>query len=353
MVSAFSLRYLHREPGFNRYFLLFAVFVLGITLVALAGSVEVLFAGWELLGLSSALLVGFFHERRAPVVSALRVFAVYRVSDAAMLAAAVLVHHWAGSGASRSSSRRTRAARPRSTPDGPRSSRCSSSRPWPARARSCPSPGGCPAPWRARRPRAPSTTARSPSTPGASLLLRAAPLFEHSITARILAGLAGVTTAIYATMTARVQVDVKSSLAYAALTQVGIIVTEIALGLYTLAFVHLVGHACFRLLQFLSAPNVLHDLHELENAVLAEDDHAAHEDGRRRAGSRGRALYLLLLERGFVDELLDRVAVRPFRRVAGLLDRADRLTCALLDRRAPAAAPRPAEPDRADPRSSP
>src|SRR5690606_23023257 len=63
IVAGFSHRYLHREPGYNRYFVLFAMFVTGITLVILAGSIEVLFAGWELLGLSSALLVGFFHER--------------------------------------------------------------------------------------------------------------------------------------------------------------------------------------------------------------------------------------------------------------------------------------------------
>src|SRR6185312_16672251 len=98
VVAAFSLRYMHREPGFQRYFVQFAMFTLGITLVALAGSVEVLFAGWELLGLSSVLLVGFFHERPAPLGNAMRVFAVYRVSDAAMLSAAVLLHHWAGSG---------------------------------------------------------------------------------------------------------------------------------------------------------------------------------------------------------------------------------------------------------------
>jgi NAD(P)H-quinone oxidoreductase subunit 5 len=87
VVSAFSNRYLHREPGYNRYFVLFAMFVTGMLLVALAGNVEVLFAGWELVGLSSALLVAFFHERPAPAANALRVFSVYRISDAAMLSA--------------------------------------------------------------------------------------------------------------------------------------------------------------------------------------------------------------------------------------------------------------------------
>src|ERR1043165_8154107 len=78
IVSAFSNRYLHRESGYNRYFILLAMFVTGLLLVALAGNVEVLFIRWEFVGLSSALLVGFFHQRPAPVSNALRVFSVYR-----------------------------------------------------------------------------------------------------------------------------------------------------------------------------------------------------------------------------------------------------------------------------------
>jgi NAD(P)H-quinone oxidoreductase subunit 5 len=64
VVSAFSNRYLHREPGYNRYFVLLAIFVTGMLLVALAGNVAVLFIGWEFVGLSSAMLVAFFQERR-------------------------------------------------------------------------------------------------------------------------------------------------------------------------------------------------------------------------------------------------------------------------------------------------
>src|SRR5262249_34936902 len=97
VVSAFSNRYLHREPGYNRYFVLLALFVLGMLLVAVAGNVAVLFIGWEFIGLSSALLVAFFHERPAPLSNAIRVFAVYRVSAAAMLSAAVLLRPLAGS----------------------------------------------------------------------------------------------------------------------------------------------------------------------------------------------------------------------------------------------------------------
>src|SRR5262249_6045676 len=59
---------------------------------------ESLFAGWELVGLSSALLVAFFQERPAPVRNGLRVWAVYRVSDAALLLAAIALHHLSGEG---------------------------------------------------------------------------------------------------------------------------------------------------------------------------------------------------------------------------------------------------------------
>jgi NAD(P)H-quinone oxidoreductase subunit 5 len=162
---------------------------------------------------------------------------------------------------------------------------------------------------------------------GCFLLLRAAPLLEQAPAARLLAGGLGAATALFAGITTRVQSDVKSSLAYASLTQVGIIVIEIAIGWYTLAFVHLTGHACFRLLQFLSAPNVLHDLHGLENAIGGQ----ASPDGEHlrfvRSDRARRQLFLIALERGFLDSMIDRFVVEPFMRLADLLTRLDQRLC--------------------------
>jgi NAD(P)H-quinone oxidoreductase subunit 5 len=173
---------------------------------------------------------------------------------------------------------------------------------------------------------------------GCFLLLRAAPLLEQVPAARVFAFGLGAATALFAGTTARVQSDVKSSLAYASLTQVGIIVTEIAIGWYTIAFLHLAGHACFRLLQFLSAPNVLHDLHGLEDAI---GDHASPDRphlGVARSDRARRHLFLIALERGFLDRILDRVVVEPFTRLARLLTRLDQWLCdAMLPARLPAA----------------
>ena len=93
-IGAFATRYLHREPGYNRFFTLYAVFLLGMVLAALAGTIETLFAGWELVGLSSALLVAFFQERPAPPRNGLRVWVVYRVSDDAQVSGVQVGPHF-------------------------------------------------------------------------------------------------------------------------------------------------------------------------------------------------------------------------------------------------------------------
>jgi NAD(P)H-quinone oxidoreductase subunit 5 len=327
VVSAFSNRYLHRESGFHRYFVLLAMFATGMLLVALAGNVAVLFIGWEFVGLSSALLVAFFQERPAAVSNAFRVFTVYRISDAAMLSAAVLLHHVAGSNSL--SILFGGGAVPTSTLSGPNATIIAVLLLVAVAGKSALLPFSSWLP-RAMEGPTPSSAVYYGSLSihaGCFLLLRAAPLLEQTPAVRLLAGGLGVATAAFAGTATRVQTDVKSSLAYASLTQVGIIVVEIAIGWYIIAFAHLAGHACFRLLQFLSAPNVLHDLHGIEDAM---------GDGRARGGGHfglassermRRQLFLIALERGFLDSMLDRVVVYPFTRAARQLTRLDERLC--------------------------
>ncbi len=312
-VGAFSFRYLHRDGGFQRYFTLYACFVLGILLVSLAGSIEVLLGGWELLGLSSALLVGYFHERPAPVTNALRVFGIYRVSDAAMLTAAVLVHHGAGSG---NLSALLLSAKPIAGQLPPA---------WftltavfivismAAKSALLPFSGWLPRAMEGPTPSSAVYYGALSVHAGCYLLWRAEPVLEQAPAARLLAFALGLATALYATSLARVQTDVKSSLSFATLAQVGIIVMEIALGLRALAFAHLVGNACLRLLQFLSAPNVLQDLRGLESGGATAPPWRA-----------PRWLYVFSLERGAVDALLDRWVLEPFLRLVALAGRLDR-----------------------------
>lgn len=329
MVGAFSHRYLHREDGYQRYFVLYSIFLTGMHLVVLAGSIEVLFAGWELIGISSALLVAFFHERPAPVTNALRVLVIYRLSDAAMLTAAILVHHLEGEHSlailfGRAPGDQAPLSGAEATAIGlllvlAAAGKCAQ----------LPFSGWLP---RAMEGPTPSSAVYYGAVSvhaGAYLLIRASSILERSSLVCVLLGLMGVCTAIYATMVRRVQTDVKSSLAFASLIHVSMILVEIALGLYRLAFMHLLGNACLRLLQFLRAPSVLHDFHEARSAVGPRPMRPSRR-GPRLPDTGVLWFYRWSLERGHLEDLIDRVIVAPFLRLTRGIDRFDRRVAGLI-----------------------
>lgn len=324
-VGAFAIRYMHREPGFNRFFVLYAAFTFGMVGTALAGTIETLFAGWELVGLSSVFLVAFFHERPAPCRNGLRVWVVYRVADAALLLAAILMHRMTGSGEFVH------------LVGGP----------WPAGQSSVSETGSLVigllllaaaagksalVPFSGWLPRA--MEGPTPSSAifygalsvhlGAYLLLRASPLIDASPELGVAVVTLGVLTAVFAYVAGSVQTDIKSALSFASLAQVGVIVAEIGLGWHYVPLVHLLGHACMRTLQFIRAPSLLQDYRHLENAIGGR---LSQNPGLlvRLLPARARVwLYRFALERGYLDALLDALVVRPFVKLFRWFDRLER-----------------------------
>ncbi len=331
VIGAFAARYMHREPGFHRFFLLFALFATGMTAAAVSGSVETLFAGWELVGLSSVLLIGFFHERAAPVRNGFRVWVVYRAADAALLLAAILTHlmvkehdgdfhHLLGNG-----------AWPYET---------ATVEPWQAtvigglllfaaagKSALLPFSGWLP---RAMEGPTPSSAVFYGALSvhlGAFLLLRVSPLFEKSWPLASVTLALGLCTAVYAAVVGRVQTDIKSVLSFASLTQVGIIVGEIGLiglvanhlpvtwgeAMWYIPLAHLIGHACLRTLQFVRAPSLLLDYKAVENAIG--------DKLPRPATAAGLGMYRFALDRGHLDAVLDEYVARPFVALFRFFDR--------------------------------
>jgi NADH-quinone oxidoreductase subunit L len=325
-VGAFASRYLHRERGYNRFFVCYSFFALGMVVTSLAGTIEVLFFGWELVGLSSALLVAYFQDRTAPVRNGIRVWSVYRIADAAFLIAAVALHHLTGAGEF----------------DG-----LMGAGPWPEGQTALTPPqalfvgsllliaaAGKSAlvPFSGWLPRA--MEGPTPSSAifygalsvhlGAFLLLRVSPILAASLWLSAAVVIIGLLTALYAAITTRVQTDIKSSLAFASLTQVGLIVAEVGCGLRYVALVHIIGHACLRTLQLLRAPTLLHDYGDWENAIgsrLRQEpgiwDRLISEPARRW-------LYRFALERGYLDSVLNEYVVLPFKRVFQWCDAMER-----------------------------
>lgn len=339
-IGKFAIRYMHREQGFNRFMALYSLFMLGMIVTSLAGTIETLFAGWELVGLSSALLVAFYHERPAPVRNGLRVWVVYRISDAALLFASVALHHMAGGGDF---------------------SEFLGREPWPVgitalnsrqalligsllvvaaagKSAMVPFSGWLP---RAMEGPTPSSAVFYGALSvhlGAFLLLRAMPLLELSTGLSIAVVLMGLTTSIFSSFTGRVQTDIKSALSFASLTQVGFITAEIGIAslvsiwidrrvgdlLCYFALFHILGHGCLRTLQFVRAPSLLHDYKILENAI---GDHLPHKTGiwDRVLPARLRVwFYRLAMERGYLDACLDSFFVAPLLTVFRFFDRLER-----------------------------
>ena len=269
-IGAFAHRYMHRERGFNRFFVLYAIFLLGMVTTSVAGTIETLFAGWELVGLSSALLVAFYHERPSPCRNGLRVWAVYRVSDAALLTASVVMHHMIGNGDF------DVLLGTGAWPEGQISAGIETHEALvigllvfvaaAGKSALVPFSGWLP---RAMEGPTPSSAVFYGALSvhlGAFLLLRVSPILDYSPWLRALVVTAGLTTAVFASFTGRVQTDIKCALSFASVTQVGIIVAEIGMGFRYVALVHILGHGCLRTLQFLRAPNFLLEKWKMRSA---------------------------------------------------------------------------------------
>ena len=329
VVGSFSHRYLHREPGYNRFFTSLALFATGLALVVLGGSIELVFAGWELVGASSALLVAFFHERPLPVRNGLRTLAVYRVTDLGLVGAAVLVHHALGTGAFDALFRGDpwpggEAALAGATATATALLLCFAAM---GKCAQLPFSGWLPRAMEGPTPSSAIFYGALSVHAGAFLLLRAGPLLDRAPLAAAALVAVGAVTALHATLVGRVQSDMKSALAYASLTQVGIILVEIGLGLRWIALLHILGHGSVRSLQFLRAPSVLHDLHRVENAVGGHLARTGLHFERWIPERLERRLYRLALERAYLDAILDRYVVAPWLGLFRRLDVLERRIC--------------------------
>lgn len=341
----FSVNYLHREPGYLRFFLLMLLFGAGMQLLVLAGSIELMFIGWELVGMTSILLVAFFHERAGPVQAAIRVLVTYRICDIGLLLGGVWLHHWLHTSVwvdVFAEAELHAAPLPALA--------VALSLVFAAMGKSAQFPVGGWLPRAMEGPTASSAVFYGSLSvhAGVYLLLRAAPLIEHSPIARGALVAIGAVTAVMATLSSQVSADAKSAVAYATASQVGLMFVTCGLGFYTLATVHLIAHATLRYYQFLRTPSALQDALARRAALgrTEQDEAAALWEGvglRRR-----RIFYRLAIERFAVETALDRWLTRPIMGLSRWLDRLENRFLALHDRPVPLARPKPLPPPKVD-----
>lgn len=250
LVVRFSHTYMHREPGHGRFFSTLSVFLLGIFILSLASNLDTLFLGWELVGISSFLLIGFYRHRVSSLRNAQKVYAIYRLCDVGLLVGAYLEHTGHGGGEGRLliisilillSAAGKSAQFPFSF--------------WLPRAMEGPTPSSA------------IFYGALSIHAGTLLLFRTTQIWQSSLYAPWLVGGIGFITALVCTASSRAQSTIKGQIAYASAAQVGLMFVEMALGYQNLALLHFVGNACLRCYQLLVSPSVVVYLLKLQGSI--------------------------------------------------------------------------------------
>lgn len=262
MIALFSRYYMHRDPGYKRFYNNMMFFFAGVNLVVFSGNFETLFLGWEVLGISSFMLIGFYRERYLPVKNAMKVVSLFRLSDLLLLIAM-----WLGHEAFERNIVFPELQEPAALLEQ------MASNPWNyylipilllvvAAIKSGQFPFSS---WLPRAMEGPTVSSAifygSLSVHiGLFLMIRVMPLWIENLPVRLLIMGMGVLTALVSTSIANVQPTVKAQIAYSSIAQIGIMFVEIALGWDLLAMIHFVGNALLRSYQLLVSPSVLNYL---------------------------------------------------------------------------------------------
>lgn len=251
--------YLHREQGYKRFFQAIFGFAFGLNLIVLSGSIDMLFAGWEIVGISSFLLIAFYRHRPQPVRNALRAYTIYRFCDVGLLVGTWMSHLLFHE--SQNFSQLLVMFDNHSIP--PAGYAALSLLSWliilAASGKSAQFPFSF---WLPRAMEGPT-----PSSAifygalsihlGVFLLLRTMPIWSYHYLPRLIILSIGLLTVLVASLSEKTQSNIKGQIAYASIAQVGLMFIELALGLEGLVLLHFMGNAFLRCYQLLVSPSIV------------------------------------------------------------------------------------------------
>jgi NADH-quinone oxidoreductase subunit L len=252
-VQIFSVAYMHDEKPapFGRYFTLHALFLFAMNTLVLAPNLLQLFMGWELVGLTSYLLIGFWFEKPSAAKAAVKAFWMTKLGDMGFLFALLMLFVTSGTFAFNAL-----------LPDGIAT--------WVTallffavvgKSAQFPLHVWLPDAMEGPTPVSALLHAATMVAAGVFMVVRAEPLFLQSEATRTLMLWVGASTAVFAACLALVQNDIKKVLAYSTCSQLGYMVAALGAGSAFAGFFHLGTHAFFKALLFLAAGSVIHAVH--------------------------------------------------------------------------------------------
>jgi NADH-quinone oxidoreductase subunit L len=252
-VQVFSLGYMSDEPpaSLGRYYGFHSLFIFAMNLLVIAPNLLQLFAGWELVGLTSYLLIGFWWQKPSAARAAVKAFWMTKLADMGFLIGLILLFSWSG-GFSWQTTLSTERVTIVSTLLFVAVMGKSAQFPlhvWLPDAMEGPTPVSA------------LLHAATMVAAGVYLVVRTNPLFAASPGTLTFMTWVGAFTALFAATVAVVQSDIKRVLAYSTCSQLGYMVCALGAGSLMGGFFHLTMHAFFKALLFLAAGSVIHAVH--------------------------------------------------------------------------------------------
>jgi NADH-quinone oxidoreductase subunit L len=256
LIVWYSMGYMHGDNQERRYFAYMSLFVFAMLLLVEAGNFLLLLVGWGLVGLASYLLIGFWHHKPEAVAAAKKAFVMNAIGDATFALACVLLIWETGTleffgvfadvGSMSSTTVNLVAL-------GLLGGAV-------AKSAQIPLHTWLPDAMEGPTPVSALIHAATMVTAGVYLLVRASPIFEAAPDIQHLAAILGAVTLLVAGLIALVQWDIKRVIAYSTMSQIGYMFMAAGIGAYGYAIFHLMTHAFFTALLFMSAGVVIHHL---------------------------------------------------------------------------------------------
>ena len=261
VIQIFSTSYMSGDPRYVKYFVYFNFFVFSMLLLVMSANFLVMFFGWELVGLSSYLLISFWSEKKKAAKAGNKAFVLNRIGDFGFLIALMMILNTYDSFSFKKVFATTLINQPQNldlivvflmigafgkSAQFPLFS-------WLPDAMEGPTPASA------------LIHAATMVTAGVFMLVRISPLLQFSELSSILIISIGLLTALISAFAAINQDDIKKVLAYSTISQLGFMFIAIGAGAYVAAIFHLVTHAFFKALLFLGAGAVIHEMHHEQN----------------------------------------------------------------------------------------
>ncbi len=263
------------EPMYSRFFAFLGLFAFGMYTLVVSDNLLTMFVGWEIMGLCSYLLIGFWYGKKSARDAAIKAFMTTRIGDVFMLLGISFLYSATGTLSFRAIFTEEVLHVLASTPAFFGLSAAGAialllfigtigkSAQWPLHV-------WLPDAMEGPTPVSAMIHAATMVSAGVYAGIRMFPLLSMDPTTMSIVAFIGAFTALFSATIAVAQNDVKRVLAYSTISQLGFMIAALGIGAYVAAAFHLITHAFFKALLFLGSGSVIHGM---EHGVLHTGDH--------------------------------------------------------------------------------